>query len=123
MLLAFLLARLRVSAALRTFPLSCFDPRSPDIRVSHRTHHFDWPHAELIQVNREPVVTRSRGARCNANAALFASGGCASPSRVFVQQPSKPLYCLVRLADLTKCLLQDSGVAERNARGCRVGSQ
>ena len=62
MLLAFLLARLRVSAALRTFPLSCFDPRSPDIRVSHRTHNFDWPHAELIQVNREPVVTRSRGA-------------------------------------------------------------
>ena len=61
-LLAFLLARLRVSAALRTFPLSCFDPRSPDIRVSHRTHNFDWPHAELIQVNREPVVTRSRGA-------------------------------------------------------------
>ena len=61
-LLAFLLARLRVSASLRTFPLSRFDPRSPDIRVSHRTHNFDWPHAELIQVNREPVVTRSRGA-------------------------------------------------------------
>jgi hypothetical protein len=57
----------------------------------------------------------------NANAALFTGARRASPSRVFVHQPSKLLYCFVCLADLSKCLLQDFGVAERDAWGCRVG--
>ena len=78
----------------------------------------------MIQVNGEPL--RNRGyeipqRRCNAHAALFAGGGCASPSCVFVNQPSKLVHCRVRLADLAKCLLQDFGVAERDARGCRIG--
>ena len=104
------------------YPVSIHDPRTSASPIEHTILTGRMP-------NRvDPSQPRARGyeiPRCgwNANAALFASGGCASPSRVFVQQPSKPLYCLVRLADLTKCLLQDSGVAERNARGCRVGSQ
>ena len=57
----------------------------------------------------------------NANAALFTGGAGAGPSCILVHQPSKLLYHLIRVADLRKRLLQDFGMAERDARGCRVG--